>query len=848
MTILITVSGKFNEKYIANVESALQQLVHLTDCKIYVTLFIDVESMNDSEIETVAKTVANGKTKYQFGIYARAENDTKEDWCRVITNSRDRLEGQLKKYNSRINATVDTFRAKDFLWTNHMFAALNQLNMAADFSYVTAQPLWPFTFPYGSALCDSNEVLQGNKGLTRLCPGRFEHLWEIPNNMLFSECDWELFNCTWLGDCLTLSTSHNETLADLLITNFGFRSAASSFFHKYWQSREPFVLNLEEDFFEKVAAVYNDESNKFVREFLSTTFALFATAVDKDVKDTYFVSASQLVNWMKSKQPSFDIITSGFYLGGIFECKVKYSPCELAVISIPFATMCLHFLMFVVMLIAIMCIPCAMKSFNYKTFMARVMSKRFKLLVPIGFLLTETEIENVILSVKQYQSTPDNTEPMNQSTPDNTEQINQSTPDNTEPINQSTPDNTEQINQSTPDNKEQLKKQWQCEVECQICGKITVFLVLFLFKFVYLAGLLAGPILMFINVHAENNQIETIQEYQFLYLLIVHTVTVAIYFVVSVAVSVYINYGLMELKGIIDELEEAVKRTVNETNSIFQKCIPARRLLVSISTSIIASIIILLHVVALTLSFEQKSIVGWYSTFDCDTAWMYVSYYALLFLMVVMAVFHAYSLDLWAQAAFILFTENRNKASTIKDCTKKSLSKLKDRYSELYSSIFSPLILAPVQAAIADVPVSVFAKYLQKSLQDTDLTGQLLRISLNITILIVALLPYATTILTHWKLDCECKKLKEERSKRNNDVESAENAKRPESTRSTNSQGQTAMLQFGTNGNQTDKADMADNEDETNLLDSPQPYLSKTLFILTAVVALIEVLLNLSIP
>ena len=106
--------------------------------------------------KTVAKTVANGKIKYQFDIYARADNDTREGWCRLITNSRDRLKNQFNKYKSCINTRTDTFRAKDFFVDQYCVCSSESDEHDSGFLYVTAQPLWPLKFSFGSALRGNN--------------------------------------------------------------------------------------------------------------------------------------------------------------------------------------------------------------------------------------------------------------------------------------------------------------------------------------------------------------------------------------------------------------------------------------------------------------------------------------------------------------------------------------------------------------------------------------------------------------------------------------------------------------------------------------------------------------------
>ncbi|XP_062515531.1 uncharacterized protein LOC134190991 [Corticium candelabrum] len=840
MTILITASGKINEKFIANIENALQDFMNPTGCTPQVTLFLDVDSMNDSEVNAVAKAVGNGKIEYRFGIYGKADKDTTEDWRRVISDNRHRLEDRLHEYDT-INANVDTFRAKDFLWTNHMFAALDQLDIKEDFSYVTAQPLWPFTFPYGSALCDSKASLQNN-GMTRLCPGRFDDLWEIPNNMLFAEYNSEIFNCTWLGDCLNLSRSQNQTLVDFLNTNYKFRSAANSFFHNYWQSREPFVLNLESDFFEKVFAVYKNGSDREVHKALSMMFALFAK------EDSYYVSASQLVHWMKNKQPTFDVISSSFYEGKIFECKMKYSSFELAGILVPFSSMLLYLLALLVGfgIVASYIFNLKEKSFTYKTFMSIVMSTDFKVtLMPIGSCLTTEKFLRQIDKLRSKQS--------NKTIP----KQNTATADISQP------------------------KKTRVSIKYLV---VPLFAVL---KFLYWTVLFYGPARLLRSV-GKDNATETIQGYLFFYLDVIQTAAVAIFFGVSVIVSCCIICSLRRLKETIDELEESS----NKMKTALYKPMSVLKLWVGLLATIIIVIIIVTYVVILGISISMRSNVGWYSTFNSETAWMYASFYAQFYVMAVMTVVYTYSLELWAQAAIIIFDVDDTKASAKEDNAEESLlGTLKSEYRKSYSGrMLSPLLLAPVQAFCGSRLVTHFAMYMQETLRYTDTMGRLFRISLIITIMIMSYVPYVATLLTHKRVNNAYKE-HIERKKSMVSKKDAESQKSTVSKKYAESQTSTVSLkdaesqqltvskkdvesQTSTVGKKDAESPTADhahsgnhnnltdniykeydiiehseelaikNQDGKSFFHSPQSYFSNAMFILTAAINIIEVIIN----
>ncbi|XP_062517556.1 uncharacterized protein LOC134192813 [Corticium candelabrum] len=782
MTILISGSGKINETFIQNIEHALQGFKSPNFCKAKVTLFLDVQSMDDHELDSIVKAAVTAVLDYEFGIYGKARVDTVEEWQRVIESSRIRLENTLERIG--VDQEVTVFRAKDFEWTNNMYAAMNQLKVKKDFSYVTAQPLWPFTLKFSTALCYEkyNDVSLESYGIPKLCPGRFDDMWVIPNNMIFTNNSTDIFNCTWLGDCLQLALSNNQTLADLISINFRFRNASTSRLYHYWQSKEPFVLNLEEGFFQKVSGP------TVLYEAMNATFWSSLLADERDIEDGFFIGVSQLVEWMTEDQINYKDLSAGFYEGQNFDCKTGYSSCEIAAIILPCCVFLFDALGFLLRLAALLC----------KMIFPVIHKSRIVIWMPsLGYYLTGLKAENAI---------------------------------------------GQKIYDRLQSNCNNVKKTKNNQKQNQCCNTSLFLWIVFsiVSRLMFLSLLLYGPLALWRRFAIKStHRVNTDQGSAFIKVLVGYTITVSLYFIVSWYVGVRSGQGLTAMKRVIQNAKLGNKEKMLQYSTPWSS-IGAT---VAIMTTHVVHTVIMIDTVT---KFERS--IGWYSGFNCYTAFMYASFYAFYYLMSYMSLLHAYNYDQWANSYFMLLNNDRtrpneqaheddnmahvneidanvaigDKATLTNNMpdvkgnipqesngnettnnlelltrpieeahedgnmahvneidvnvvsedkttltnntpdaqgnipqeangneTTNNLESLIGEYNKYYSGYFSLLILVVVQVPAGYFPMLYFAKYLNTTIPFLDSVGIARRLSLLITIIAISAMPFGTTWYTY---------------------------------------------------------------------------------------------------
>lgn len=730
MTVMVTGNGRIDATFIGYLEKALEGIGSLLECPPSVSLFFDVMSMSDSELRKAITTAKKGRLVYDFGIYGKANVDTVEEWKKVASTSRNRLQEGLRSV--KLKSEVGVFRAANFEWTDNMFSALDELGIRSDFSYVTRQPLWPFTLAYQSRLCfdKMKDVPLESLGYTYLCPGRFKKIWVIPNNALFTKSESRQNNCTWLSECLSSASSANQSLEDLLTVNYQLRSTSKGKLNNYWQSREPFVINLRAEFFQNFTG---GEENGIatLNRALKAAVSSPVHSDDRANEAVYFVHVSQLIDWMAT-QPTNKEITNGFYEGELFTCKTKYNlnSCESAFVYIPGALMMLQVLIYFISLVIVICKYDKDENLDLhdesllttvRNGIAKVIGR--KCVTCFGSLLTATCFDGYCLG--KVCGWPKSF-----------------------PRQELQPTNYDTVTLQ-PTSREKSGS--------RLC-KLLIIPGWFVFRGIALAGMLAGPIRLWIDGAHTPGYWETKQGFAFRYVLGAQTATVCLYWPLSVFVSLRIRQGRKTLKDL--EVDYCNLRRIYKSSwgSYVGCCL--------------VTLTYIGNAISMSYSYSKRESMGWYSTFNCDTALMYLSFYSTLFLMGHMSLLFAFSFDQWCESYLHLLEKfKKDEDETARSTLKKFQKAYKEYYTGYYKSLF---YLVVVQMPAGYLPMYWFAQYIQKTFEHMDLTGKVLRISLLVSLLIIDMVPYVTTWITHKWVKSRHKEITEDKPSSNGHGESDE--------------------------------------------------------------------------
>ena len=750
MAVLITGSGRISQTFISNIEKALDGLMSPHDCSPGVSLFFEVGSMSDAELHEAVTAAYRGLLEYEFGVYEKAAVDTVDEWKKVINSSKNRLEAKLSKHQDL--DTVEMFRAKDFKWTDNMFAALDQLGIHRDCSYVTRQPLWPFTLAYDSELCYGKirNLPLDTLGYTYICPGRFPNLWVIPNNVLFTKSESEQNNCTWLGECLLLAMAANQSLEDLVSVNCHYRKASAAKFNRYWQGREPFVVNLEGDFFSRNYSGRAETGLELLKKALQFAFLGHEhTTKDNDgTNDVYFEWVSQLIQ-MSKLQPTNSDIAGGFYNTKPFNCRTGYSVCERFSLYTPSTVISIDLCAAIIVVIACCLGYWGTSNVSLSNKVENWFGRRVSTFLRTGWMwmtlvgsfVTGTLFDSCCIAAFDIAF---------------------------ERVQSACAPGYEDIpgRQDSPRRKKLRKTLW--------VG--LAVLILPLSRAFILAGILAGPVRLWIYGHENPGSLKTTSGLAFSQVLVEQTPMIFIYFLVSTFISFRLSLSLQTLTTLLKGHEDprnflgmCKHRVVTRFSALFK----ASR------GSIVAFILVAVgYTFILIPNFVEMNtksrISGWYGTFDCDTTLMYMSIYSFIFLMGHMSLVFSYSLDRWTQDHLksVELVESQPSAianqSSVRETPNPpvSLEKFHEEYKKYYTGCKSILILGVLQLLVGFIPLVAYFEYIKRTFDFVDNTEKALRMSLFFSILIIGPVPYVATWIIHHDYKSKYQKREEKKKQK----------------------------------------------------------------------------------
>jgi hypothetical protein len=596
MAVLITGSGVINRTFIDNLEKSMDGIRSPYHCHPRVNLFLEVELMSEEELDDIASATSRGHLQYEFGIYGKPSVNAVDQWIEIIRHGKERLEAALSKHKRR---KVEMFRAKDYEWTDNMYYALHKLGIQRDGSYVSHQPLWPFTLPCHSALCQRriDNVPLSDLGYTYICPGRFPTLWIIPNNVLFAEPGSKMSNCTWLGDCFSLAMAANYSPRQLIVDNFNYRSEATAKFNGYWQRKEPFSLNLEADFFSRIIPGRTET----MTELLGDALQYISLEAKNRKDDVYFGSIPQLTKWMSKSQPTKSQLQNQLHHLEDFYCVTGYTNCENGFAFLSLVPMGLNLVWYVLVII----------SAIIQYFVGKVRNSGTNNNTPKPSLRASLLLTKWITLFGSFAAFT---------------VIEERWPKLIE--------NRVQRESAT----------FEVRRKCSGCRKITKYLVIFALKLVSASPTAVGPLLLLIEIGKDAFKItESKYGFGFLVVLLLLTIVVFVYFIVFEFASHGHASKQNELRMTFEnaKLEEEYKNIPALSGSF---CI---FLLVAIS-NITLFISMFLLVFKMT-SRPERRITGWYTTSDCKTILMYFAISTLSFRMGHMSLIHTFSLNKWVQ-------------------------------------------------------------------------------------------------------------------------------------------------------------------------------------------------------
>jgi hypothetical protein len=685
MAVLITGSGVINRTFIDNLEKSMDGIRSPYHCHPRVNLFLEVELMSEEELDDIASATSRGHLQYEFGIYGKPNEDTVDRWIKIIKHGKERLEAALSKHKRR---KVEMFRAKDYEWTDNMYYALHKLGIQRDGSYVSHQPLWPFTLPCYSALCKRriDNVPLSDLGYTYICPGRFPTLWIIPNNVLFAEPGSKMSNCTWLGDCLSLAMAANYSLRQVIADNFNYRSEATAKFNGYWQRKEPFALNLEADFFSRIVPGGTDTMTELLRDALHYTFLEEINRKD----DVYFESISQLTKWMSQSQPTTSQLQSQLHHLEDFYCVKGYTQCEQAFAVLPPALLIFVWLCTGIFIAKDICndrksgpnkdIP---KRFD-RVFL--VLTRRIQ---RFGLMLTLTAFMIVF-------------------------------------------------------QKHENRCCGGASATVRVLIKLFCYLPLILaIQFLLLASVFSGPGMMWNLIRKDTlKDFKDSHGYGFLFVLFGFTVVAIVYIIVSEIQSFFHASQMNKLREKFKDAE--FEDAYNDVSGSSVSSTVFKVVGISNTTMLIGMLVM----VGVMYSSSARRIMGWYASSDCSTLLMFLAFYALYFRMGYMSLIYTVSLDKWVQG-HLKIKEKTGKLPDEAVNLKKETEKLIDKAIN-YIIKHRFLIFPIFQLIVGSFLCTYFCVYILSIAKEKDPLGFIERFLLFLPLLINTVVPYGAYWLVCW--------------------------------------------------------------------------------------------------
>jgi len=281
--VLLSFNGPLTEKILESQEKIIEGIRTPKDCSIKITNFVTDTDTDFYELERAY--VNNNEIANNLNVTPSSSNDNNSSRGRAITPKMvNSLRNYVEEFTPLKKEDIIGFRFKgNEKLKSNIYHDICELEYLYDSSFSTSPltNIWPFTLDYGFPI----EI---NPKLT--VSGVYPGLWEIPI--------YELLN---LNDTpFSISDSNNDFDDDdhlLKILQYNFLN-----FH-YDLKRIPYTLSLSEEWLDQEKKI--ETLNKFLKWIVSETG-----------NNTYFITYSQLIEWMKNPVGLSNINSSN-----LFQCE-----------------------------------------------------------------------------------------------------------------------------------------------------------------------------------------------------------------------------------------------------------------------------------------------------------------------------------------------------------------------------------------------------------------------------------------------------------------------------------------------------------------------------------------------